>query len=296
MTLNGAYAECRKIAFGHYENFPVASRLIPREYRDDLAALYAFMRTADDVADGDAGVPANKRDAWLRARGTALVRAVRGKACDESVLLACAATVRHRRLDVALLLDLLQAFRLDQRKKRYGTLLALLGAYCRYSANPVGRLVLQLFGHRDAALYALSDKICSALQLTNFWQDVGKDARMGRVYLPQDRMRAHGVRAPDLLAPVATPGVRALVLEMCEKTNRMFEEGSILSSRVSRGLRWQLRATIAGGQRVLAKIRAARGDTLSASQRVRLTRWDALPIGNLLVHNFLLHNSTVDRR
>ena len=184
--VRAAYAECRRLARKHYENFPVASYLVPPEKRDALAAIYAFARCADDFADEpDVGAvhepPLQRLAEWRRQLNDCLA----GKA-DHAVFIALADAARKFDLSPEHFENLLRAFESDVRVNRHETFSSLLN-YCSCSANPVGRLVLELFTpkeRREPALFELSDNICTALQLTNFWQDVSVDLERDRVYLP----------------------------------------------------------------------------------------------------------------
>ena len=170
--LRAAYAFCEKMAAGHYENFPVASVLLPRRMRPHIAAIYAFARTADDVAD-EPGREPSERLSLLEDLGERLDEAARGSASDP-IFIALADTIERCALPVALLHDLLSAFRQDVTVHRYATWTDV-DDYCRRSANPVGRLVLRVAGVHDSAADRASDDVCTALQLANFWQDFGRD-------------------------------------------------------------------------------------------------------------------------
>jgi phytoene synthase len=196
--LVAAYAYCERLARSHYENFPVASHLLPTRMRPHVAAIYAFARLADDMADeGDR--PAVDRLADLDAWDARLSAAVAGTPPSEGshaeVFVALRATIEACRLPPSLLHDLISAFRQDVTVKRYATWDDLLD-YCRRSANPVGRLVLRVAGYERRELDAASDAVCTALQLTNFWQDLEIDWRKGRIYVPASTRarRAHGRR------------------------------------------------------------------------------------------------------
>ena len=174
-----AYRYCQWLTAHHYENFPVASRLMPRRLRPHVAAIYAFARTADDFSDEERDP--ERALARLRRWGQALEQCVEGRP-DHPVFLALSETIRTYDLPIQLFRDLLTAFTRDVTVTRYATWASLQNDYCRYSANPVGRLVLLLFGYRDPGLHGLSDHICTALQLTNFWQ-IGRASCRERVYV-----------------------------------------------------------------------------------------------------------------
>nr|MDQ3348617.1 squalene/phytoene synthase family protein [Acidobacteriota bacterium] len=199
-----AYAYCERLAREHYENFPVASRLLPRAMRSHVAAVYAFARRADDFAD-EPGLTDAERirllDGWeARLRGDASV-SLPAETGANLIFHALGHTIEQRQLPLELFTDLLSAFRQDVTTTRYRTFADLLD-YCRRSANPVGRLVLRIGGYDEAALGTASDAMCTALQLTNFWQDLAIDWRRGRLYVPlEDRDRA-GAADGDLDAGV----------------------------------------------------------------------------------------------
>ena len=186
--LEAAYSACRRLARTHYENFPVASLLVPRDKRDALAAIYAFARAADDFAD-EPGVEGRLEAlAGWRHR---LYQCVEGES-DHPTFVALGDTIHKHRLSVSNLDNLLRAFEMDVTVRRQQNCDSLL-LYSTCSANPVGRLMLELFHHRDPELFALSDNICTALQLTNFWQDVRIDLERDRVYLPLDDLARFGL-------------------------------------------------------------------------------------------------------
>src|SRR5688500_18746638 len=192
-VLASAYAACEHDARAHYENFPVASLLLPRRMRPHVAAVYAFARAADDFADEGSRPPAERHallDGWLRRLHHAVASVEPGPpptpgepSNAPAIFVALGASMRTHSLPVSLFEDLVSAFRQDITTTRYASWPELLD-YCSRSANPVGRLVLRIAGHRDAALDAASDAVCTALQLTNFWQDLKIDADRGRIYLP----------------------------------------------------------------------------------------------------------------
>ena len=217
-ALVAAYARCERLAREHYENFPVASRLLPARMRPHIAAIYAFARTADDIADEPGLADADRLrrlDDWGRRLDEAGEELSPAPAYDQHdhIFRALAHTMRECCLPASLFRDLLSAFRQDVVRKRYATWDDVLD-YCRRSANPVGRLVLRVAGVSSPELDARSDDVCTALQLTNFWQDVQKDWRIGRIYVPEsDRMNA-GAREEDLASGTLTPEWRQVIAEM----------------------------------------------------------------------------------
>jgi hydroxysqualene synthase len=254
--LAGAYACCERLARDHYENFPVASRLLPRRMRPHVAAVYAFARIADDFAD-EGNVPAAARLRALDRWGARLDAAVAGTHYFEEpnaeVFLAVASSIRECRLPLMLLHDLLSAFRQDVTNTRYDTWDQVLD-YCRRSANPVGRLVLRIAGVEDDELDASSDALCTALQLTNFWQDLDVDWRRGRLYVPAETTRRTGAREEDLTLRRMTPGWRDALAEAAERTQALYARGRRVCDGVHGRLRLELRATWLGGRRVLSKL------------------------------------------
>lgn len=255
--LQRAYRWCADIARRHYENFPVASWLLPRRMRPAIAAIYAFARRADDFADEPGPAPAERLrslDDWEHrlVRGTMPAADVQG---DDLIFVALTDSIERHRLPVHLFQDLLSAFRQDVSVSRYETWGALLD-YCRRSANPVGRLVLRTAGYADARLDERSDDICTALQLTNFWQDLGVDWRRGRLYLPAEERERAGASECDLAAGRWTPAWRAALAAASTRTRAHFLRGRPLCDAVSGRLRWELRATWLGGSRILGKVEA----------------------------------------
>lgn len=257
--LPAAYAFCETMARAHYENFPVASMLLPRRMRPHIAAIYAFARTADDVAD-EPGLEPGERLSRLDDLDRRL-DVPPGGAADDPIFVALFDTIERCALPVALFRDLLSAFRQDVTVHRYATWSAV-DDYCRRSANPVGRLVLRVAGVDDAAADRASDAVCTALQLANFWQDFGRDWRNGRLYVPLEEIERHGASLGGLdqrsLPAEWTGTLRACV----ERTRRLFDQGRPVADAVRGRLRWELRATWLGGVRILEKIEALGYDTL----------------------------------
>jgi phytoene synthase len=274
MQLAEAYARCLALTRAHYENFPVA-RLVPRRLQPAVAAIYAFARTADDFADEDYDTPAAptvaERLDRLRAFDAALLASDRGEPVPtawEWIFTALADARRQHDLPLSLFRDLLSAFTQDVTVRRYAVLADVLD-YCRRSANPVGRLVLLLHGFRDDTRFAASDAICTALQLANFWQDIGVDWRKGRVYVPEEDWAAHGVTAADFAAPTASPGLRACVRFQIERTRQLFALGRALPRSLPFPLSLEIRLTWFGGNAILDQILAQDCDTLRARPALR---------------------------
>jgi phytoene synthase len=271
-AVTDAFAYCERMARAHYENFPVGSLLVPKNRRQHVYSIYAFARTADDFADegyGTRGLTEAGRLAALDDWERRLEDCYIGKA-DHPVFIALAETVRELQLPIKLFRDLLSAFKQDVVKRRYADFDQVLD-YCARSANPVGRLILLLFDYRDERLHQLSDHICTGLQLTNFWQDVGVDARKDRIYLPQDEMARFGVSEQDLLEKRFSDRYAALLEFQVERTRRLFERGRTLPSLVSGRLAIELRLTWLGGMRILERIEELGYDTLNARPAITTT-------------------------
>lgn len=276
-----AYATCLRLAREHYENFPVASWLMPPAARPHVAAIYAFARIADDFADEGRREPADRLallDMWQQR----LDEAARGEVTPTSnpqydaVFVALAATLRlhapsvgrgFSRADTgvmhALLSDLVNAFRQDVTTTRYETWESVLD-YCRRSANPVGRLVLLVTGNHDPGRALQSDAVCAALQLTNFWQDLARDWANGRLYVPLDLVRTHGARIEDLDSGRWTPEWRSALRDAGDRTRALFAAGRPVADGVRGRLRLELRGTWLGGHRILDRLAEADYDVFHA--------------------------------
>jgi len=256
--LSAAYAYCESLARSHYENFPVASRLVPPSMRPHIAAIYAFARTADDFADE----PGRTDDERLRLLDEWHHRLVRngergaGVSGPDLIFAALGATIERKRLPVRLFEDLLSAFRQDVTTKRYESWASVLD-YCRRSANPVGRLVLRVADVEDDRLDAASDAVCTALQLTNFWQDLAIDWSRGRLYVPLDDRDRAGAQDRDLDAAHMTDGWRQALRVVADRTRALFDAGRPVCGALAGRLGWELRLTWLGGVRVLDKLRDA---------------------------------------
>ena len=261
----------------HYENFPVASFLCPKHLRAPIIAIYQFARAADDIAD-EGNATAAERLNELAAFRTDLNSASRGLPASPrwpAIFVPLGQMIVAFKLPVALLHDLLDAFEQDVAKSRDGEFYAdqaeLLN-YCRRSANPVGRLVLHLYGVTDALSLEQSDHICTALQLINFWQDLSVDIPRGRYYLTQAACLAHGIAQDDVLARLQTPQATALIADNVRRARAAMQAGSALVKRVPGRAGWELRAVVQGGLRILDKIEAMNFATLNV--RPKLGAWD----------------------
>ena len=277
MKLDEAYSACERIARRHYENFPVASLLLPAAMRPHIAAIYAFARAADDFADEGSREPAERlallEDWGMRLRASAggagplfpgpesrpstslgaALSPSKGRIPNpepDAIFLALGHTIRSCALPVGLFEDLLSAFRQDVVTTRYAAWADVMD-YCRRSANPVGRLVLRVAGHSDGRMDGASDAVCTALQLTNFWQDLGRDWQKGRLYVPRGDYERAGAREIDLAARTLSPAWRSVLSDMAARTRALFAEGRAVCDGVAGRLRFELRLTWLGGMRIL---------------------------------------------
>ncbi|QDS96140.1 All-trans-phytoene synthase [Roseimaritima multifibrata] len=263
-----AQAECRRIARGHYENFVVGSLFLPRSIRQDFYNVYAFCRTADDLAD-ESGSPkiALKR---LNALQIDLQECFDENGTPEGILLALRDTITRHTLPSQPFFDLLDAFQQDQRVSEYMTFDSLLN-YCQRSANPVGRIVLRLAGLDSPKLDQLSDSICTGLQLANFWQDVRRDLAIGRIYIPLEDRNRFGVTEADLSEPTASAKVRELIAYEVARTETFFAQGMPLAQQVPRWLARDIRLFAHGGLATLHAIGKQNYDVLR--RRPKVSRW-----------------------
>jgi squalene synthase HpnC len=249
----------RWLATHHYENFHVVSILLPKRLHQDFYNVYAFCRWADDLGDEIGDTAESLRLlSWWRSE---LHGMYEGRA-SHPVFVALAGTAERHSLPVEPFDDLITAFERDQTITRYPDLAGVLD-YCRYSANPVGRLVLGLCGYRDAERYRLSDATCTALQLANHWQDVAVDLEKDRVYLPLDALEKHGYTVDQLFRREFTPGFADAMRDMVNEARALFRVGLPLSGMVDRRLGIDLELFSLGGLRVLDKIEQQRYDVLS---------------------------------
>lgn len=249
--LEPAYQECQQLVQKHYENFPVASWLLPEKSRPHVAALYAYARTADDFADEESfkGRRLSELNLWEKE----LRNAMKGMPA-RPILRAFANTIKTLDIPLSLPLDLLKAYRMDLEKHRYSTWNSLL-YYCRHSANPVGRMVLYISGIREEKLHQYSDFICGGLQLINFWQDTALDLCRGRIYYPKSEWKKFGVKEKNLLDGKVLDSTRQLVKNAVDFTDNYYRQGYPLLSAVRGRLRLELQATYLGGKGILSKIR-----------------------------------------
>jgi squalene synthase HpnC len=271
-SLAEARAYCRRLATSHYENFSVATWLLPKHLHDHFYAVYAYCRISDDLGDevGDPATSLRLLDAWEEQLN----------ACYEGrpkhpVFVALAETVKACDIPKKPFADLLVAFRQDQTIVRYPTFEDLLG-YCRNSANPVGRLVLYVCGYRDEQLHVLSDYTCVALQLANFWQDVTVDWQKGRVYLPLEDLRRFKVTEQQIAGRRFTPEFAELMKYEVSRARDLFNLGLPLANRVDKQLGTDIELFTRGGQEILKAIEKQGYDVLKARPAISKSRKLAL--------------------
>lgn len=264
----------------HYENFPVASLLLPPHLRKPVEILYRFARSADDLADEGDQAP-EARLAALAAYGAELDLIEAGKTPQTPLFQALAPIIAVHALPLALFRDLLSAFAQDVTVKRYSTYTDLLD-YCRRSANPVGRLLLHLFGRATPANLADSDKICTALQLINFWQDVAVDWEKGRIYLPQEDMERYAVTPEHLAKGLTDQAFIQLMAFEVSRARELMEAGAALCRRLPGRFGWEIRFTVHGGLRILSKIRRVQGDVFHHRPTLALPDWLLIALAALL--------------
>jgi phytoene synthase len=258
----------------HYENFPVASLLLPSALREPVEVIYRFARSADDFADeGDDAPPV--RLAKLGAYREKLVLVGRGADPGDALFRDVARVVAGHRLPLSLFNDLLDAFSQDVVKHRYADYAEVLD-YCRRSANPVGRLLLHLFKRTSETQLRQSDAICTALQLANFWQDIAIDWAKDRVYLPQDDLRRFGVDEGQIAAGRCDDAWRALMRHQCGRTRALMLEGAPLSRSLEGRARREIAITVQGGLRILEKLAAAGYDMFRQRPKLKWFDWPLL--------------------
>jgi squalene synthase HpnC len=285
--LEDARRYCEWLATQHYENFPVVTRLLPPRLRPHFHALYAYCRWADDLADEvhDPWWAMHLLDAWERE----LIACYDGKP-RHPVMVALRETILECDIPAQPFHDLITAFRRDQTIHRYETLEDLFD-YCRYSANPVGRLVLYACGYRSPELQQLSDKTCTALQLANFWQDVRRDYGIGRIYIPRASMARHGVTELEICTLECTIGFRNLMRDLIANTRELFEQGLPLANLVDRHLGIDIELFSRGGMEILRLIERQNYDTLSRRPQLAGSEM-ALLVASVLLRRMSCRKST----
>ena len=269
-TLQNAYNECLRMAQSHYENFPVASRLLPKHLRQPIAVIYAFARRADDFAD-EGDLSDHERLAALNDFSNKLNLIAQDKAVEDTTFIALADVIKQHQLPVSLFHDLLTAFKMDVTKERYANFGEVM-EYCRYSANPVGRLLLHLNKETSPQSLGYSDAICSALQLTNFLQDISQDLQeSNRIYLPQEEMEQFGVSEDDIRNKCTNAASQRLIAFQIQRTAKLMQAGAPLGKVLKGRMGLELRMIIMGGSRILYKLNQQHDDVFS---RPRLNKWD----------------------
>jgi squalene synthase HpnC len=259
------------VSVGHYENFPVASWLVPARLRGAVVAIYRFARAADDLADEGDASPAERRAA-LHGFARQLDAIECGETPLQTPFPALAHAIREHDLPLAPFHDLLDAFLQDVDVTRYATYADVLD-YCRRSANPVGRLVLALYRADTPANVARADAVCTGLQLTNFWQDIAVDWRKDRVYLPQEDLARFGIDEAAIAAGRTGREWQALLAFECARTRALLEQGHALARALPWRLGLELSAVIAGGLRVLQRIDRVDGDVFRRRPALRAGDW-----------------------
>jgi len=285
MATESARGAVRRV-FRHYENFSVVSFRQPHRVKEALRNIYAYCRTADDLADetGDSQQALTALDQWeqqfrkaLEGRAPSRPHSSEGHTplrpnnLTHPVLESLAETITTFHLSQQPFLDLLTAFRQDQTVSRYLTFDEVLN-YCQYSANPVGRIVLAVFGYRDEKYYPPSDAICTGLQLANFWQDVGRDADIGRIYLPLEDLHQFGVSEDDILNKRFSASFKELLAFQVDRTQTWFERGSELTEMVGRNIRWEIEMFRQAGMSVLSGIRKLDYDVFHHRPQISTSR------------------------
>ncbi|MFZ2542022.1 MAG: squalene synthase HpnC [Gallionella sp.] len=264
MTIN-------KMASGHYENFPVASILMPKRLRKPVVAIYHFARAADDIAD-EGDLPGQERLLRLNQFRSELARIAVDETPLTSLFRNLGTEIKEHVLPIQPFHDLLDAFSQDVVKMRYSDFSDLLD-YCHRSANPVGNLLLHLYGEATAVNIAYSDAICTSLQLINFWQDIAKDYAIGRVYLPQDDLSQYGVSEEQIRQGIADESWRKLMRFQVDRARAMMLQGAPLGSILTGRIGLEMRMIIAGGLRILDKLESKQYDMFRHRPVLRPHDW-----------------------
>lgn len=284
--LNQAYSFCQQLAKSHYENFPVASVLLPKRLRLPISVIYAFARTADDFADeGDATQTERlyKLDIYSHALLQISEESYQG---NDPIFIALADVIHQHDLPVQLFHDLLSAFKQDVVKNRYGNFDEVLD-YCSRSANPVGRLLLHLNGKPGPERLEQSDNVCTALQLINFYQDIVQDyTEQDRIYIPQEELVASGLAETDLVKP-DTQMIAPLIRSLYQRTEQIMAKGYPLGAALSGRMGWEVRAMTLGGIQTLALLKKQRDEELLTRPRLGRTMMVRVLLGSLVKSLYL---------
>ena len=281
ISLDESYNLCKKLAITHYENFPIGTWLLPAHVRSHFYAIYAFCRGVDDLGDEAAG----DRDALLEEWEEQLRSCYSEGPLSNPYFPAIRETIRRFDIPLEPFTKLVEANRMDQKITRHATFDDLLH-YCAHSANPVGRIVLCLFGIKDEERGQMSDCTCTALQLANFWQDVRRDFEKGRIYIPEEDMRRFGVSESDVARPSATDGFKELIRFEVERTRGLFEKGYGLLQKTPARLRVDLALFTMGGLNVLRAIEGQGFDVLTRRPKLSKTTF-AVMFASALARSWL---------
>jgi squalene synthase HpnC len=274
------YKQVITFAKSHYENFPVISFFIPKELQKHIAVIYWFARTADDIAD-EGSLSEEIRLKQLEEFENNFTNALNSKPRNdfESALVN---TIRGKNFTQSLFYDLLKAFKQDVIKKRYENFEEVI-EYCKHSANPVGRLILELFDIRNEDAFRLSDKICTALQLTNFYQDLQIDFRKGRIYLPEDELQKFNVSKKSFELKENSLNLQQLLRHNISRTEQMFKEGRGLLKHLKGRLKFEISWTILGGEEILKKIKKIEYNTINIRPELSKRDYFFLAVKSLFI-------------
>ena len=271
ISTQDAYRHCLRVARNHYENFPVASWFLPKRMRLPIAAIYAFARQADDLAD-EGQADDDARITSLNEMAASIDAVAQGQPPEDPMYIAIADTIQRFQLPVELFHDLISAFKQDVTQKRYADFGEVMG-YCRRSANPVGRLLLHLYGQTDRQSLGYSDAICSALQLINFYQDLAQDYdEMDRIYISQDEIRKAFVNESYFKNRITDGPMILLMRKQYERANKLLNAGAPLGKKLKGRFGLEIRLIIAGGSRILQKLYQQHDDVFSRP-RINLQDW-----------------------
>jgi hydroxysqualene synthase len=273
------YANALELAKTHYENFPVVSFLVPKKLKKDIAIIYWFARTADDIAD-EGDLPESERYEKLEEFKTRLTNTLNND-YKTSLDAALSNTIKLRKLEPGLLYDLISAFQQDVVKKRYNNREEVMD-YCRRSANPVGRLILQLYGIRDERANELSDKICTALQITNFIQDLGEDFERGRIYIPEDELKKYGITEEHFINKNFDRNFSELIEKEVDFVMKLYKEGEQLLNFLRGRLYYEIRWTLLGGKNIMEKIKENKIDLFVWKPKISRLDYVRLLVKSLL--------------
>jgi len=276
--IKNAYSECLRLARTHYENFPTASRIVEKKHRDATAAIYSFARRADDIAD-EGDISDDQRHAKLDSFSTMLADIAAGKPVDDPTFIALADTITRYQLSILPFENLLTAFKMDIDKKRFANFDELL-FYCQHSANPVGELILRLHGRYNVTTQALSNSICTALQLINFLQDISEDyQKRDRIYIPFDEMNKFDVTEINIQQKTNSTNMNQLIDYQLERAASMLTSGARLTHHLQGRLKWVMKLTILSALAVCEKLSTR--NNVFARPTLTKTNWLKIVFGSL---------------